>query len=61
LICQYAVNRVIVHILHLFAINWTELISVALVHKWTMLTKRPPLVGEVSTNFCGQRGVAWSA
>jgi hypothetical protein len=33
---------------------------VALVHEWTMPTKQPPLVGEVSVNFCGQRGVAWS-
>jgi hypothetical protein len=29
--------------------------SVALVHKRTMPTKRPPLVGEVSANFCGYR------
>jgi hypothetical protein len=32
--------------------------SVALVRKRTIPTERPPLVGEVSTNFCGQRGVA---
>jgi hypothetical protein len=24
-------------------------------------TERPPLVSEVSANFCGERGVAWSA
>jgi hypothetical protein len=29
--------------------------SVALVNKRTILTERPPLVGEVSANFCGQR------
>jgi hypothetical protein len=34
--------------------------SVALVRKRTILTVRPPLVGEVSANFCGE-GVAWSA
>jgi hypothetical protein len=27
--------------------------SVPLVHKRTILTERPPLVGEVSANFCG--------
>jgi hypothetical protein len=26
----------------------------------TIPTERPPIVGEVSTNFCGE-GVAWSA
>jgi hypothetical protein len=31
--------------------------SVALVRERTMLTERPPLVGEVSLNFCGWRGV----
>jgi hypothetical protein len=31
----------------------TKLNSVALVRKRTIPTKRPPLVGEVSTNFCG--------
>jgi hypothetical protein len=34
--------------------------SVALARKRTIPTKRPPLVGEVSANFCGE-GVAWSA
>jgi hypothetical protein len=29
--------------------------SMALVHKWTIPTERPPLVGEVSANFCGWR------
>jgi hypothetical protein len=29
--------------------------SVALVRKRTIPTERPPLVGEVSINFCGQR------
>jgi hypothetical protein len=33
---------------------------VALVREWTVPTERPPLVGEVSANFCGWRGVAWS-
>jgi hypothetical protein len=27
--------------------------SLALVRKGTILTERPPLVGEVSINFCG--------
>jgi hypothetical protein len=34
--------------------------SVALVCERTIRTERPPLVGKVSANFCGQRGVAWS-
>jgi hypothetical protein len=34
--------------------------SVALVRERTIPTELPPLVGEVSANFCGQRGVAWS-
>jgi hypothetical protein len=32
-----------------------KLNSVALAHKRTMSTERPPLVGEVSANFYGQR------
>ena len=35
--------------------------SVALVRKRTIPTERPPPVGEVSTNFCAQRCVTWSA
>jgi hypothetical protein len=35
--------------------------SVAFVRERTIPTERPPLVGEVSANFYGQRGVAWSA
>ena len=35
--------------------------SVALVRERTIPTERPPPVGEVSANFCGYRGVAWSA
>ena len=31
----------------------TKLNSVALVHKRTIPTERPPPVGEVSANFCG--------
>ena len=38
-----------------------KLNSVALVRERTILTERPPLVGEVSANFCGSRGVTWSA
>jgi hypothetical protein len=34
--------------------------SVALVRERTIPTERPPLVGEVSANFCEYRGVAWS-
>ena len=36
-------------------------LSVALVRKRTIPTERPPPVGEVSANFCGYRGVTWSA
>ena len=39
----------------------TKLNSVALVRERTIPTERPPPVGEVSANFCGQRGVALSA
>ena len=39
----------------------TKLNSVALVRERTIPTDRPPPVGEVSANFCGQRGVTWSA
>ena len=35
--------------------------SVALVRTRTIPTEWPPPVGEVSANFCGQRGVTWSA
>ena len=34
---------------------------VALVRERTIPTERPPPVGELSANFCGQRGVTWSA
>jgi hypothetical protein len=34
--------------------------SVSLVCKQTIPTARPPLVGEVSANVCGERGVTWS-
>jgi hypothetical protein len=33
--------------------------SVALVREQTIPTERPPLVGEVSADFYGYRGVAW--
>jgi hypothetical protein len=35
--------------------------SIAWVHEQTIPTDRPPLVSEVSANFCRQWGVAWSA
>ena len=35
--------------------------SVALVRERTIPTERPPPVNEVSHNFCGLRGVTWSA
>jgi hypothetical protein len=35
--------------------------SVTSVRERTIPTERPPHVGAVSANFCGQRGVAWSA
>jgi hypothetical protein len=34
--------------------------SVALVGEQTIPTERPPLVSEVSANFCGEMGVAGS-
>jgi hypothetical protein len=34
--------------------------SVTLVRERTILAERPPLVGEVSANFCGYRDVTWS-
>jgi hypothetical protein len=34
-------------------ILWGGKNNVALVHKQTILTGRPPFVGEVSANFCG--------
>ena len=47
------------------ASRWPEFISKlnseALVRERTIPTERPPPVGEVSANFCGQRGVTWSA
>jgi hypothetical protein len=33
----------------------------ALVRKRTIPIERPPLVGEVSANFCGLEGATWSA
>jgi hypothetical protein len=39
----------------------SKLNSVALVHKRTIPTERPPLVGEVSANFLQVEGVVWSA
>jgi hypothetical protein len=36
-----------------FYLNTEKLNSVALVRKRTTPTERPPLVGEVSANFCG--------
>jgi hypothetical protein len=44
------------HVYHVIYIRITEtkkLNSVALVCKRTIPTERPPLVGEVSANFCG--------
>jgi hypothetical protein len=35
--------------------------SAAVVRKRMIPTERPPLVGEVSANFCGVEIVAWSA
>jgi hypothetical protein len=37
----------------IFYLFKTKLNSVALVRKRTIPTERPPLVGEVSANFCG--------
>jgi hypothetical protein len=38
-----------------------KLNSVASVRERTIPTERPPLVGEVSANFCGLEGATWSA
>jgi hypothetical protein len=38
---------------HLRVVNYYKLNSVAWVHERAMPTERPPLVGEVSANFCG--------
>jgi hypothetical protein len=38
-----------------------KLNSVTVVRNRTILTERPPLVGEVSANFLRVEGVAWSA
>ena len=38
-----------------------KLNSVASVRTRTIPTERPPPVGEDSANFCGERGVTWSA
>jgi hypothetical protein len=35
--------------------------SVAIVRERTIQIERPPLVGVVNANICGQRGVPWSA
>jgi hypothetical protein len=35
--------------------------SEAWVHERTIPTGRPPQVGEVSANFCGERGATWLA
>ena len=40
---------------------YPKLNSVALVRERTIPTERPPPVGEVSANFCGERGVTWLA
>jgi hypothetical protein len=37
------------------SIQYKKLNSVAVVRKRTVPTERPPLVGEVSANLCGQR------
>jgi hypothetical protein len=36
----------------------TKTNSVDLVREWTIPTEQPPLIGEVSANFCRLRGVA---
>ena len=46
---------------HSSQVFYVEKNSMALVRKRTIPTERPPPVGEVSANFCGQRGVTWSA
>jgi hypothetical protein len=38
--------------------KWITNNSVALVRERTIPTERPPLVGEVSANFCGYKVVA---
>jgi hypothetical protein len=53
------------HLVNARDIRWdngrTELNSVAWVRERNIPTERPPLAGEVSANFCGERGATWSA
>ena len=57
--CYYCCYIIIIIII--IIIIKTKLNSVALVRERTIPTERPPPVGEVSANFCGQMGVTWSA
>jgi hypothetical protein len=41
------------YLLYLWYIKKIKLNSMALVRELTIPTERPPLVGEVSANFCG--------
>jgi hypothetical protein len=38
-----------------------SMLTITLARERTIPTERLPLVGEVSANFCGLEGVAWSA
>jgi hypothetical protein len=54
-------SRNIAWLFNLWQGNFTLLTNpVALVRERTIQTERPPLVREVSANFCRLRGVAWS-
>ena len=57
LLCDknYAPRNYFVNMIHSKVVSplKTKLNSVALVRERTIPTKRPPLVGEVSANFCG--------
>jgi hypothetical protein len=47
-----------IFMVHFYTLPCSEklkLNSVALIHKRTIPTERPPIVGEVSTNVCGER------
>jgi hypothetical protein len=56
------VNIILHNVMKFLVKRWYHLLasSVALVHERTIPTERPPLVGEVSANFYGYMGVAWS-
>jgi hypothetical protein len=61
MICEYNVKPLDLTEQSISRLSGSQLTnSLVLVRERTTPTERPPLVDEVSANFCGQRGVAWS-